>query len=244
MTTDLGRSSPNGGVPTASYDVRRTAPPSGPAAPRLVSPGRRRRPAIWALGLALVSGGGAVAAATTMAAGDRMPVLTVVRSVDAGTTITAADLGEARVAEDPQLQPIPTPQRETVIGQVAGVDLRPGTLLTRTQLTPLAIPAAGQALVGLALEPGKLPARRLQRGDRVLAVLTPGDASATPSSTGQAGADSTTRSAEVVSSGTASPDGRIVVDVVVAEAEAAGLAADAAAGSVSLVLLPRGSDRS
>ena len=139
----------------------------------------------------------------------------------------------------PQLRPIPASQRENVIGQVAGVDLRPGTLLTRSQLTPVAIPAAGQALVGLALEPGKLPARRLQRGDRVLAVLTPGDASATQPTTGQTGTDSATRSAVVVSSGTVSPDGSVAVDVVVNEADAAGLAADAAAGRVSLVLLPR-----
>jgi SAF domain len=238
MTTDLGPSSPNGGAPTAPYDVHRTARPAAPAAPRLVSAGRRRRPAIWALGLALVAGGGAVAAATTMAAGDRVAVLSITRSVDAGAAITAADLGEARVAEDSQLRPIPASQRESVIGQVAGVDLRPGTLLTRSQLTPVAIPATGQALVGLALEPGKLPARRLQRGDRVLAVLTPGDASVSQPTSGQTETDST-RSAVVVSSGSVSSDGSVAVDVVVNEADAAGLAADAAAGRISLVLLPR-----
>jgi hypothetical protein len=240
MTTDLGPSSPNGGAPTTPYDVLRAGRPAAKAAaPRLVSVGRRRRPAIWALGLALVAGGGAVAAATTMAAGDRVAVLSVARSVDAGTAITAADLGEARVAEDPELRPIPASQREDVIGQVAGVDLRPGTLLTRSQLSPVAIPAAGQALVGLALEPGKLPARPLQRGDRVLAVLTPGDASVAQSTAGQPGTVAATRSAVVVSSGTVGPDGTVAVDVVVNEADAAGLAADGAAGRISLVLLPR-----
>jgi hypothetical protein len=237
MTTGLSGQSPNGGTTSTPYDVRREAPAAAPAAPRFLSPGRRRRPAVWALGVALAAGGGAVAAATTMAAGDRVPVLSVVRSVDAGTTVTAADLGEARVADDPQLRPIPTSERTSVIGQVAGVDLRPGTLLTRNQLTPLAIPGDGQALVGLALGPGQLPDRRLQRGDRVLAVVTPEDAAVTPS--GQGRTVSVTRSAQVVSSGAPGTDGTVVIDVTVAETEAPGLAADAAAGRISLVLLPR-----
>jgi hypothetical protein len=238
MTTDLAGQSPNGAKTSTPYDVRRKAPPAATAAPRLLTPGRRRRPAVWALGVALAAGGGAVAAATTMAAGDRVPVLVVVRPVDAGTTVTAADLGEARVAEDPQLRPIPTSERASVVGQIAGVDLRPGTLLTRNQLAPLAIPGDGQALVGLALQPGQLPDRRLQRGDRVLAVVTPEDAVVTPP-TGQERTVSVTRSAQVVSSGAPATDGTVVIDVTVADAEAPGLAADAAAGRISLVLLPR-----
>ena len=132
-------------------------------------------------------GGGAVAAATTMAAGDREPVLTVVRPVDAGTAIQPRDLGEARIAADPQLDPIPADQRDRVVGQIAGVDLRPGTLLTDSQLDAVAIPGPGQALVGVALTPGRRPARALQHGDRVLAVITAADTEA--GGTAPAGAD-------------------------------------------------------
>jgi hypothetical protein len=183
-------------------------------------------------------GGGAVAAATTLAAGDRSPVLTVVRPVDAGTTISARDLGQARIAADPQLDPIPADQRQRVVGQVAGVDLRPGTLLTASQLDAVAVPGPEQALVGVALTPGRLPARALQRGDRVLAVITAADAAVGGSA--PAGADPpATRAAEVVSTGHPASDGTVVVDLLVSEADAAGLASDSAAERISLVLLPR-----
>jgi len=188
-----------------------------------------------ALGLALVATGGAAAAAITMAAGDRAPVLVVVRSVDAGTAVVSADLGVARVAPDPQLEPIPARRRGEVVGQVAGVDLRPGTLLSRAQLEAVAIPGPDQALVGVALAPGRLPARPLQRGDRVLTVVASDQASAV-----QSGVDPpTARLAEVVSTGPAAPDGTLVVDLSVAQQDAAELAAHAAAGQISIILLPR-----
>jgi hypothetical protein len=239
MTTDIGRPvTPNG---SASAGVQHPAfPAGGPAAPnsrRLAAPGRRRRPAMLALGLALVTAGAAVAAATTMAAGDRSPVLTVVRQVDAGTAIEAADLGVARVAADPQLDPVPAADRHKVVGQIAGVDLRPGTLLSPSQLDAVAIPGPGQALVGVALAPGRLPGRALRRGDPVLAVVAAGES--VPGQSDAAAGQPGTRTAEVVSTGAPAPDGTVVVDLLIAEADAAGLAADAAAGLISLVVLPR-----
>lgn len=237
MTTDVGRSVPaNGFTSTGARGlVSREPGPAVPEASRLRTRDRRR-PAMVGLGLALVMGGGAVAAATTMAAGDRAPVLVVVRSVDAGTAIEGADLGVARVAPDPQLDPIPAGRRGEVVGQVAGVDLLPGTLLSPPQLEAVAIPGPDQALVGVALAPGRLPARPLRRGDRVLAVVAPGQAAV-----GQSGSVEPTnaRPAEVVSTGAAAPDGTVVVDLSVAEGDAAQLAAGAAAGQISIVLLPR-----
>jgi hypothetical protein len=240
VSTDLGQSvSPNGAATPLAEGHQPTSSLRGSAAaPRLIAPGRHRGPAIWGLGLALVMGGGAVAAATTMAAGDRSPVLTVVRPVDAGTTISARDLGQARIAADPQLDPIPADQRRRVVGQVAGVDLRPGTLLTASQLDAVAVPGPEQALVGVALTPGRLPARELQRGDRVLAVITAADVAVGGSA--PAGADPpATLAAEVVSTGHPASDGTVVVDLLVAEADAAVMAADSAAERISLVLLPR-----
>jgi len=161
------RGSPNGTIPAGSV----TLTPGAPAAdgvPRLAHVARRRRPAVWALGLALICAGAALSAVITMAAADRVEVLSVVRPVAVGEVITSADLGVARVAADPQLDPIPASERDTVVGQLAAVDLRPGTLLTRNQLTSVAIPAAGQAVVGVPLRPGQLPARPLRPGDKVL----------------------------------------------------------------------------
>jgi len=106
------------------------------AVPRLAPLTRRRRPAVWVLGLALVCAGGALAAVMTLAAGGRVAVLSVVRPVAAGEAITSADLGVARVPTDPQLDPIPATERGSVVGQLADVDLRPGTLLTRVGERP------------------------------------------------------------------------------------------------------------
>jgi hypothetical protein len=239
VTTDLGQSGARNGAGqrAAHQDISRSVGPPSPAASRLLGPGRRRRPAVWALGLALVMGGGAVAAATTMAAGDRVAVLAVVRPVDAGTAIEAADLGEARVAADPRLEPIPVGDRDRVVGQVADVDLRPGTLLTRSELDQIAIPGLGQALVGVDLAPGRLPARALRRGDHVLVVVTAEGASAGQSVPGAA--EPRSLSAQVVATGRVASDGSVVVDLLVGQGDAAGLAADAAAGRVSVVLLPR-----
>jgi hypothetical protein len=194
---------------------------------------------VWGLGIALVCAGGAVSAAVTMAAGNRVPVLSVVRAVNAGEVITAADLGEARVATDPQLDPIPAAERSTVAGQRAGVDLRPGTLLTRNQLTREVGPGRGQALVGVPLKPGLLPSRPLRHGDRVLVVQGAGTE---PTTTEQSGAPSSraVRGAVVVATGPAGPDGTVVVDLVVREDDGVALAGAAAAGRLSLVLLPRG----
>src|SRR3712207_5348210 len=102
-------SSPNGAGIDSEPQPAGTTRGFRPATPQTVlsTPSRRRRALVWGLGIALVCAGGALSAAITIAAGNRVPVLSVVRAVDAGEVITSADLGEARVAADPQLDPIP-----------------------------------------------------------------------------------------------------------------------------------------
>jgi hypothetical protein len=229
-STTFTRGSANGNPPPGA--------PDGRVASRLAPLARRRRPAVWALGLALVCAGAALAAVLTAAAGDRVEVLAVVRPVAVGEAISHGDLGVARVAADPQLDPIPAAQRDSVVGQFADVELRPGTLLTRGQLTSVAIPGPGQAVVGVPLRPGQLPARSLRPGDRVLAVERIDLES--PTVGGGADASRPARGAVVVGTGPAGPEGVVVVDLVVSERDGVALAAAAADGRLSLVLLPRG----
>jgi hypothetical protein len=205
--------------------------------PRLASLSRRRRPAVWGLGLALVCVGAALAAVMTLAAGGRVAVLSVVRPVAAGEAVTNADLGVARVPTDPQLDPIPAAERQSVVGRLADVDLRQGTLLTRNQLTSVAIPGPGQAVVGVPLRPGQLPARPLRPGDKILVIETPGPGA---TATSQAPSVEPVRGAVVVATGPPGADGSVVVDLVVSEDDSIALAGAAAAGRLSLVLLPRG----
>jgi hypothetical protein len=233
------RSSPNG---HAAGD---------PPPPRLASLPRRRRPLLVLLAVCLVAAGGAVAFAAASSAGQRAAVLAVARPVSAGNPVGAGDVTTARIPTDPALRPIPAQWRDGVVGQVAAVDLRPGTLLTADQLTAAGPPLRGQVVVGVLAKPGQLPARPLVAGDRVLAVSTAtgnGGTTTTTTSTTTTGPGSAAaaaagaqRSAEVlgVRPVGVNADGVNVVDLLVAQPDGPGLAGDAAAGRLSLLLLPR-----
>lgn len=226
--------------PSKGAADRPGARPMRPA-PLLAPPRRRRRPALIAVGLVLAATGGAVAATTVLAAGHRVAVVAVARDVPAGTRITAADLGVARVAADPALRPVPEERRLGLLGQVAAVDLRPGTLLTADMVTSTAIPGAGQAVVGVALKAGQLPARPLMPGDRVLVVTTSGPS--TPTSAASAPASTSAlppgTQAVVAGSGRSNSDGSAVVDLLLAHQEAGEVAGLSSSGRLVLVLLPR-----
>jgi hypothetical protein len=203
------------------------------------------------LAVCLVAAGGAVAFAAASSAGRRAAVLAVARPVSVGNPVGAADVTTARIPTDVALRPIPVQRRDSVIGQVAAVDLRPGTLLTADQLTAAGPPLRGQVVVGVLAKPGQLPARPLVAGDRVLAVSTAtgnGGTTTTTTSTTTAGPGSAAaaaagaqRSAEVlgVRPVGVNADGVNVVDLLVAQPDGPGLAGDAAAGRISLLLLPR-----
>jgi hypothetical protein len=203
------------------------------------------------LAVCLVAAGGAVAFAAASSAGRRAAVLAVARPVSVGNPVGAADVTTARIPTDVALRPIPVQRRDSVIGQVAAVDLRPGTLLTADQLTAAGPPLRGQVVVGVLAKPGQLPARPLVAGDRVLAVSTAtgnGGTTTTTTSTTTAGPGSAAaaaagaqRSAEVlgVRPVGVNADGVNVVDLLVAQPDVPGLAGDAAAGRISLLLLPR-----
>lgn len=198
---------------------------------------RRRRPRLWATGVALVAVGGLGAAALVGQAGDRVEVLAVARPVPVGQLIAAEDLAVARVAADPALHPVPVSQRSQIVGRAAAVELRPGTLLTSEEITDAPVPATGEQLVGVAVRPGQLPARGVRPGDEVLLVPVPGDQSRADDATAAAGDPIPAR---VVQTGSPDVDGVSTVDVVVSTAVGPRVAALASTGRVAVVLLPAG----
>jgi hypothetical protein len=162
-----------------------------------------------------------------------VPVLAVSRQVALGQVITAADLTVVPIGPEPALRPIPAGSRDEVVGRRAATDLVPGTLLTRGQVTEATAPAAGFALVGVAVKPTQMPDQPLRPGDRLLVVST-------PPVDGDVGTDPPTElEATVVRVGALDETGVRVVDVTVADAEAGDLASRAATGRVALVLQPR-----
>ncbi len=229
------------------------APPSSPAAangwgspqqPRITPLQRERKPALILAGLLLALACGAVTAALFLRVGGRVAVLAVAQDVPVGQVVTAQDLTDARISYDPSLHALSPRLRDQVVGRIAAVELKPGSLLTREQLTTQAVPTSGQVVIGLSLKPGQLPGDPLRRGDPVRVLLTSGG---TPTAAGQtktvpANASVLVQAATVYSERVESTgsSGTVVVSLVIPEQQVARVVQAGAAGQIALALLPAG----
>jgi hypothetical protein len=202
---------------------------------RLAPARRQRRPLFIVVGLLLVLVFGAVGAQAYLQVGGRTAVLVVARPVAAGHSIGSQDLGEARISLDPAVHAVPASDRDRVVGRVAVVGLVPQSLLTREAVAAAAIPAAGEAIVGVALKAGQLP-NALKAGDHVMVVLTPPAGSAAAGATGQT-SRVLVEDATVFDLSQADGDQATVVSVLVARDQAASIARWQVTGQVSLVLV-------
>ena len=165
---------------------------------------------------------------------DRSPALAVVGSVERGDTISAADIKIIYVSSDDALARLDGSQLSEVVGQVALVDLAPGTMLSRSVVADGPALDSGEGVVGLSLEPGGYPAMGIAPGDRVSVVRT-----AEPAAVAEGGETS-----EVVLSSDATvfaveelASDRLLVSIVAPEDDAEAVAAAAGTGSLRLVLV-------
>lgn len=278
MTTVLDR--PNGRRPFSQ------ANDAEPVRFRLPANPRRRRPALAAVSAVAVFASVGVFAHIYSSANHQTPVLVVTQTIQEGQELTATDLGQTPVATGSGVATIPVGDASEVLGKVASVTVMSGSLLTPGDVSSAPPIAAGDAVVGLALKQGQLPAAGLGPGDEVMVIETgaPGspldsfvgpasspsaDASSSPSgegsSTGAGSADGDA-SATADSSGgssseggggpsgvlvpsalvfnTASPgpqssnDATELVSLELADSIAPAVSTAAAAGQVSLVLVP------
>lgn len=198
---------------------------------------RRRRPGLVALAVLLVVGSSAVSAGLVLNSGDTTSVLTVTRLVPAGQLLSAADLGTADISGT-GLTAVAASTRDDVVGLTATVDLLPGTLLSGAMLTREAVPARGQAVVGLSLKPGLLPEAELKPGTTVMLVRLPAPDSAVRSGEGELPADLVLVPEARVLSETSDPTtGGRLVSLLVDRSVAAMVSRAAAAGAVSLVVI-------
>jgi hypothetical protein len=230
-------------MPTATLN-RSDKPSSDGVRPGVIRPsrlnaGRRRRPAVWVAGVALIAVGAAVATSAALSAGAKHDVLVLSRSVSAGRVLTADDLRTVRVAADSSVATVPAADESSVVGRRTAVDLVANSLLTDAALGGAAVPGKGQALLGVALKPGQLPARSLSRGDQAELIPTPPTATSTSSGSGQDSSGASPVAVTVDAEGAAGSDGTTVVDLVLPADAAPKIAAQAAAGQLVLVLLPR-----
>lgn len=191
-----------------------------------------------ALGVVLVAGGGVGGSMLYLHNGQRTPVLTVVREVPVGATVTDADLGEASVALDPAVKAVPSRDRGSVVGKRAAVALTPGSLLSASQVTTTTLLKPGEQLVPVGLKPEQVPASSgssLSPGARVQIVRVAGENQ--PAKAPGAPGEGQPISARVVQVGSPAPGtGAVVLDVAVASADGPRLAAWVSTGNARVLV--------
>jgi hypothetical protein len=202
---------------------------------------RQRRRRMFVIGVLLVVAGALAAGYLFTGIGDREAVVVVARDVPVGTQINASDVATTRVAADTGVAVIPGRQLHQVVGRLAAVDLRKGTLLAPSQLTSALSPRAGQQVVPVAVKLSQLPARGLTPGDQVLVIATPGQQGQEQATAGNGAAplaQDTAATVDQVSSPDA--DGNVRVDLVVDARVGPAIAKQASTGRLGFVLTSRG----
>lgn len=191
------------------------------------------------IALLLVIGAALAVALVVMKAGGKVEVVAVSQDVAKGEVIERADLSAASVAG--VAGAIAVEDVAQVVGKTAAVDLVAGQVILEQQLTSEAVPGDGDSLVGLSLEPARIPAG-LQPGDLVNVIAVP---AADSTSTGKAGSSENTEleaprvlaeAATVYSArGEGTAGGAQLLTVVVKESDAARLAAYSTSNRVAVV---------
>ncbi|MCX4429568.1 SAF domain-containing protein [Streptomyces mirabilis] len=207
---------------------------AGPVAPPRVS-ARRRRPGVIALSLALITAGGAGVAVLLLQVGHRTQVVTVVRDVQVGQVLTEQDLGKASIALDPAVKAVQADDLDSVVGKRAAVELKPGSLLTPSQVTKDSLVKAGEQLVPIGLKPEQVPATALVPGQKVELVHVPAQGATDTGKTSDTPPQ--TIAGRVVKASSAAPGtGVVVVDVATSANDGPTAASWVSSSTLRLVL--------
>ncbi|MEM7273168.1 MAG: SAF domain-containing protein [Actinomycetota bacterium] len=137
---------------------------------------RRSRAPQALLAALLMVGGGLGGLLLFQQYNQRTPAVVVVEPVAHGEIVGREDLAITEVALDRGVATMAA--IDDVVGRFAAHDLQPGELVTPGDLAAEdQLVTEGRSVIGLLLEPGQYPTRRLAPGDRV-DVFAPGSASA------------------------------------------------------------------
>jgi hypothetical protein len=200
-------------------------------------PVRQKRPGYAAIAIVLIVGLGALGAYFYSKAGEKTPVVVVTKDVPAGHRITRDDLSTVNVAGG--VTAIAGSHLDSVVGEVAAVELLPNTLLQRSMVTSASPLPAGSSMVGVELKPGQMPAAGVTDGASVQVLQLPNKNTTSATSSAQ-NASVLATSATVYDSATdPSQTGGMLVTLIVPSDEAAPIAAASSAGLVALVQVGR-----
>ncbi|MEU8075952.1 SAF domain-containing protein [Catellatospora citrea] len=169
---------------------------------------------------------------------DRTAVLALTRDVVAGQVLSAADLSQAQVAADADLNLVPAERLPQVVGRPAAVPLKAGSLLSAAQLGDSVWPPAGKVRLAVGVPAGRMPAD-VTAGATVTIHPAPvvgqqAPPSAAPAASAAAGSDGPVRAVVVAVSQAPDMSGW-VVSVLCDSADAPRVIA-ATGGEVSIVV--------
>jgi hypothetical protein len=159
--------------------------------------------------------------------------LATARPIAAGQTIADADVTVVRVSNASGLALLAASARDQVVGRTATAPIPAGTLVTSAQVGPAAWPPRGQAVIAVAVKPGRAPAN-LTPGTTVVVLVVPANAGQTQGDDKDKDRNGQKATATVVSAMTgADQNGTQVVTLLLAADNAEQIAS--AVGDVSLV---------
>jgi hypothetical protein len=213
-------------------------------------PTRSKRPGLVIGSAALVAACAAIFALVYTHSARQVSVIEITRPVMQGQLLTSADVGEVQVGDSGGIAVVPYSDVRRVVGAVAAVSLVSGALLAPGDVSMSWSLPAGDAVVGIDLKPGMLPASGVSPGETVTIVLTgpSGTPVPTQTSTGSGSSDgggnATSISPSVIGTATVvavdepqvdSSDGDFVVSVELSSEVAPAVAVASAAGQAALI---------
>lgn len=194
---------------------------------------RPRRGGLLAFAALMIVGSAVAVAVLVNRAGETEEVLAARVGVAEGHTITRGDLVTKRVAGIADAFPVG--DAASLIGSTAVVGVVPGQIITEQMVTESPTPGTGESLVGLNLDPSRAPSAGLKAGDHVTVVaVSSGENGANPDEL-QAPPVLATDARVFDTAGSAVEGGGVLITLVVAEADAARIAAYSTAGRVAIV---------
>lgn len=194
---------------------------------------RRRVPAMYALGIALIVVGALGAWWITERLSTTTEVVVAAADVPEGQVITAEDLTTSDVNVPSGAAIIPGSDLDSLAGQRATATLEEGSLLSPGQITAESLPGEGTALVGIKVVPGQIPTQNVDPGDSIQIIGTPQSGDDPPSG------DAPVVTGSIQAIGQPATDGSYVVDVLVSEDQAGTLTALSATGRIGVILVPQ-----
>ena len=198
--------------------------------PKVTPPRSRIRIPELGIGLGVVVFFALGAVVLHLNATDQVPALAAAGDVARGEVVGAADVRLIYLSSGDPIAHLDEGELSQVVGRVALVDIPEGSLLSTAMVADSVNIGPGDAVAGVALEPGQYPALGLAVGDRVNVVR----------STDTTGVDDAViaRGAVVFDVEDLSTDRRLV-SLVTAEADAETIAAAAGSGTLRLVMVTR-----